>query len=194
MGLVNNWMVFTFFLLFITKNFACPYNDNMTIENTEISQQQQYILDPIVKDYVDRTTSEEERDEMRKLLKQGIQEWIDEGYSNMEFYTQLDYKISDIMLVHKDGAKVLFLLAGLFKDKNDGIVKLITGKYIEEKGWKFHNGGLPTYYYEYQDNLRNGLKFTENELLVRTVDKLVDDGLVTFYDVVSQDYLDNKWF
>lgn len=194
MGLIKNWIVNTFCVLCIATIFACPYNDNMTTKNTQTYQQREFILNPVVKEYIDKTTSEEERIEMRKLLKSGIQEWIDEGYSNMGFYTQLDYKISDIMLVHKDGAKVLFLLVGLFEDKDDGIVKLITGKYNEEKGWKFHNGGLPTYYYEFQNNLRNGIKFTEHELLVRTVDKLVKDGLVTFYGVVSQDYLDNKWF
>lgn len=194
MGLIKNWIFSTLCLFCLATIFACPYTENMTTKNGETSQKPKYTFNPIVIDYIEKTTSEEERNEMRKLLKNRIQEWIDEGYSNMGFYKQLDYKISDIMLVHKDGAKVLFLLVGLFDDADDGIVKLITGKYNEEKGWNFHNGGLPTYYYEYQESARKGHKFTEHELLVRTVDKLVKDGLVTFYDVVSQDYLDNKWF
>lgn len=154
---------------------------------------QEYKINPIVLKYVEQTTKSENVAHMKELVQAAIEDWI-ENYSSMGFYKEEDYTISDIMLFGKDKDKVLLFVHALLKDSNDGEVKLLTGELKDDDKWHFRHGGLPNFYYEYVEDLRKGQKFTDLEILARAIDNLVADGLVTFYDEVSQDYIATKWF
>ena len=172
--------------LFITiTGFSCLGTQNtneMTNKNVDI-----------IREYADKTTRPEDVKEMKKILNATIDDWIEE-YSGMGFYKEEDYEISDIMLFGKDKDKVLLFVHALLKDSEDGEVKLITAELKDDDEWHFRNGGLPNFYYEYREDLREGKKFTTDELLNRTFSQLSEDGLITDYNEISQDYIKNKWF
>lgn len=151
-------------------------------------------INSVVKEYAQKTTRPEDVAFMADLLEKSIQNWIKE-YSSMGFYKEEDYTISDIMLFANSKDKVLIFVEALLKDSDDGEVKLIAGRLHEEDDkWHFRYSGMPSFYYEYRENLRKGKKFTHEEIMSRTIDQLVDDGLVNFFGHISQDYLSKKWF
>lgn len=158
-----------------------------------MTQTQEYVINQTVVDYVDNTLMQSEKDAMKEFLEAAIQEWIKE-YSGMGFYKEEDYTISEIMLFPITGDRVLMFVHALLKDSDDGQVKLLKGKKLDDDSWEFDYGGLPNFYYEYSEKLRGGVHFTEHELMARTIDTMVEDGLLTFWGSVSQDYLQNKWF
>ena len=173
------------YLFVIMNMIACATtkNENMT-KNT---------INKIVQEYVEKTTKSEDVELMKKILQDNISDWIVE-YSNMGFYKEENYSISDIMIFGKDKDKVLLLVSALLIDSDDGEVKLLAGKLNDNDTWDFRFTGMPSFYYEYNEELRKGEKFTDQEIISRTIDKMIEDGLVTFYDEVSQDYIKNKWF
>jgi len=150
-------------------------------------------LNNIVKEYVEKTTEHEDVEIMKKILRDNISDWVSE-YSNMGFYEEEDYTISDMMIFGKDKDKVLLIVYALLKDSDDAEAKLLTGKLNKKDNWEFRFTGMPSFYYEYSEELRKGNKFTEEEVMTLTIANLVEDGLVTFYHEVSQDYIKNKWF
>lgn len=154
---------------------------------------EKYTVNETVQEYSDKTVDKEDAKIMKGMLRDEIQHWI-ENYSSMGFYKEEDFIISDIMLFAVTKDKVLLIVYALLKDSDDAEAKLISAKLGDDDKWSFRYAGLPTFYYEYREDLRKGQKFTENEILARTVDHLVDDGLVNVFGHVSQDYLQNKWF
>jgi len=142
---------------------------------------------------VEKTTDPADIELMKKILEDNIADWVKE-YSGMGYYKEEDYTISDMMVFGKDKDKVLIIIHSLLADSKDGEAKLIAGKLQSDDTWDFRFTGMPSFYYEYNDELRKGMAFTEAEILSRTIDNLVEDGLVTFYDEISQDYIKNKWF
>lgn len=180
-GLLTSFFVCLIFI-------ACP-----NAQNGNPTMKQEYKINEIVTEYADKTTKQEHVDHMKTLLEEAIQEWI-LNFSSMGFYKEEDYKISDIMLFGKEKDKVLLFVYALLKDSDDGEAKLLTGQLEDDNNWHFRNGGLPNFYFEYVEELRKGQKFTELEIMARTIDNLVEDGLVTFYNDISQDYIANKWF
>ncbi len=150
-------------------------------------------MNKIVEEYAYQTTRPDDVAFMAELLENAIRFWIEE-YSSMGFYKEEDYKISDVMLFAHTKDKVLIFVHALLKDSNDGEVKLIAGRLKEDDRWYFQYAGMPTFYYEYNEELRSSKAFTHEELMALTVDKLVEDGLVNALGHVSQDYLCNKWF
>ena len=173
------------YLLIVINTLACAStkNENMTKNN----------LNKIVLEYVEKTTDPEDLEMMKKILEDNISDWI-ANYSSMGFYKEENYTISDVMIFGKDKDKVLLIVYSLLADSDDGEAKLLTGKLNDKDTWDFRFTGMPSFYYEYNEELRKGQKFTDQEILMRTIDKLVEDGLVTFYDEISQDYIKNKWF
>lgn len=155
------------------------------------NQMKEYKMNSVVEEYVSATTDPEDIKAMKDLLTEAIEFWKSE-YSSMGFYKEEDFIISDLMIFGKDKDKVLLFVHALLKDTDDGEVKLLTGK-LEDDEWKFYYAGKPTFYYEYSEELRKGQKFTHHEIMVRTIDQLVEDGLVTFYDAISQSYIKDKW-
>ena len=152
-----------------------------------------YNLNSTVSEYVEKTVDKDDALYMKELLKKEIALWI-ENYSSMGFYKEEEFHISDIMLFAVTKDKVLLIVYSLLKDSEDGEAKLISANLNHESDkWEFRYTGLPTFYYEYNEELREGIKFTEYEILVRTVDHLVEDGLVNFFGNISQSYLQNKW-
>ena len=154
---------------------------------------EKYTVNETVQEYSDKTVDKEDAAVMKSMLNDEIQLWI-ETYSSMGFYKEENFIISDIMLFAVTKDKVLLIVYALHKDSNDAEAKLISAKLGDDDKWAFRYAGHPTFYYEYNEELRKGLKFTENEVLARTVDHLVEDGLVNTFGHISQDYLQNKWF
>lgn len=152
-----------------------------------------YKINSIVKEYAEKTVDPDDAAYMKELLRAEIESWI-ENYSNMGFYKEEKIHVSDIMLFAESKDKALLLVHALLNDSNDAEAKLIAAKLGEDDKWTFRYSGMPTFYYEYREDLRKGKKFTDVEIIARTVDKLVEDGLVTYYNQISQDYLKNKWY
>jgi hypothetical protein len=152
-----------------------------------------YKINEVVEEYATKTVDKEDAEYMKELLKSEINNWI-ENYSSMGFYKEEAFIISDIMLFAASKDKVILIVHALLKDTNDGEAKVISAKLNDDDKWEFRYVGLPTFYYEYNEELRAGKKFTEHEILVRTIDHLVKDGLVNVFGHISQDYLQNKWF
>ena len=98
------------------------------------------------------------------------------------------------MIFGKDKDKVLLIVYAMLADSDDAEAKLIAGRLKDNDTWDFRFTGMPIFYYEYNQALRKSKKFTETEVLSWTVKNLVEDGLITFYDEISQDYIKNKWF
>ena len=147
----------------------------------------------IVQKYVDKTTDPADVGLMKKILKDSIAEWIVE-YSNMGFYKEEDFVISDVMIFGKDKDKVLLIVYAMLANSDDAEAKLLTGRLNDNDSWDFRFTGMPSFYYEYNEELRKSTKFTRQEVLSWTIDNLVEDGLITFYNEISQDYIKNKWF
>ena len=179
---MNNALIYT---LVISHLFACSTTKNNTMNRETINK--------TVLEYVEKTTVKTDVELMKKILQDNISDWITE-YSNMGFYKEENYSISDMMIFGKNKDKVLLIVYTLLADSDDGEAKLLAGHLNDEDTWDFRFSGMPSFYYEYNEELRKGVKFSEKEILSRTIDNLVEDGLVTFYDEVSQDYINNKWF
>ncbi len=187
MGL--NFLTFHLFscnLLIFFSLLSCASSTNDQKMNT-------YTMNSVVQEYVDKTVDKNDAEYMKSLLRTEIDYWI-ENYSSMGFYKEEDFIISDIMLFAVSKDKVLLIIHSLLKDSPDGEAKVISAKLNNDDKWEFRYAGLPTFYYEYNEQLRKGQQFTEYEILVRTVDHLVEDGLVNMFGHISQDYLKNKWF
>lgn len=184
--------------------FSCSSPEDSTASQQELASESKqinasksevmYKINPNVEQYVHSTLSVSKREEMKQLLEKDFQRRIDEGYTNVALYKAKLYVISDIQMFTNDGKRAIFLVSSLFKDKPDGMVKMFTGRLSNEtKQWSFSDGGLPNYYYEYNEKVRNK-PFTHKELITRTIDKLIRDGLLDSSGKVNQDYLKNNWF
>lgn len=182
-----NTIIFSFFTFFgLCGLLSCSTSSNVNKMNT-------YKINDLVADYTDKTTDKQDVDFMKKLLKNEIDFWI-ENYSSMGFYKEEDFIISDIMIFSKNKDKALLFVYSLLSESNDGEGKLISAKLNKNDKWEFRYSGLPTFYYEYDEELRKGNKFTENEILVRTIDHIIEDGLINTFGHISQDYIQTKWF
>lgn len=149
-------------------------------------------IHPAVVKYVSKTTSPQQKNIIKQQARQAFTDWIG-TYSNMGFYAEEDYRISDTMICNKQHTKCLLLVVALLKGTDDGMVKLIAAKKVHQT-WEFDYAGKPNFYYEYSDALRHGIAFTKKELIARTVDTLISDGLTNFWGRIDQHYINHKWF
>jgi len=153
----------------------------------------EYKINEIVNEYASKTVDPDDAAFMKQLLSDEIDNWI-ANYSNMGFYKEEAIHISDIMLFAESKDKALLLVHALLEDSNDAEAKLIAAHLGDDDKWTFRYSGMPTFYYEYSEELRKGQQFTDLEIIARTVDQLVEDGLVTSYGQISQAYLKGKWY
>lgn len=189
-NMLKNTMAVLCFSLFAN---ACVADNHKT--DVHAVKKTDYKINDRVTQYVHKTTTASSREKMKQLLARDFQRRIDEGYTNVGMYKAKLYVISDIQIVHKDGKKALLFASSLFKDKPDGMVKMYAAQFSDDtQTWSFNDGGKPTFYYEYSEAYRHGVPFTHHELIARTIDKLVADGLLGQFSGVSQNYLATKWF
>lgn len=148
-------------------------------------------INVIIHNYIEESTNTKERRDIKEKFDNVLKDWAENKIS-MLIYQKYDYEIPDIVLFNEEKNKVL-LFSIFIGDKGHGNVDLHAGERKEDGLWYFHHSGLPGYSYRYVEEYRKGKAFTNHELLVRSLDKLADDGLVK-KNSISQDYINTKWF
>jgi len=165
--------------------YACPSNINIEMNNETVHN--------TIQEYVTKTTNPEDVEFMKKVVRDNIETWI-ESYSGMGFYKEENYVISDYMIFGVGKDKVLLVVYAMLEGSDDAEAKLLAASLNKEDTWDIRFTGMPSFYYEYSEKLRKGKKFSKEEIQARTFNHLIEDGLINFYDEISQDYIKNKWF
>lgn len=155
------------------------------------SSMNDYKINDIIQEYVRESTTSKERKVIREKFDDVLKDWAENKIS-MLIYKKYNYEIPDVTIFNKEKNKVL-LFSIFINDKGHGNVDLHAGELKEDGLWYFHHSGLPSFSYRYVEEYRKGEVFTNHELLVRSLDKLSEDGLV-IKNSVNQDYINTKWF
>lgn len=139
--------------------------------------------------HVEHTVSDEDVVSIKRALQQTIAQWRTRSKLNDLRWSKASV-LSDKIIFNSDKTKALLLYQHLPDERPHRTVKLIAGKKRDGQ-WLFNERGLPNFTYGYDEKRRNGVPFTQREVIFRTLNTLAEDGLLRF-GRVQDDYF-GKW-